>query len=78
MTDETTLATQERLSRDEAAEYLGVSPRTLDRWHESRIGPPRIKIGRIIMYRRAALEQWILQHEETPVRSKRPTAGGVR
>lgn len=74
MREQATIQDGDRLTREEAAEYLRVSPRTLDRWHEERIGPPRIKIGRRIEYRRSVLDAWILQHEEAPVRSKRQSA----
>ncbi len=57
------------LDRQAAATFLGVSPRTLDRWHLLREGPPRIALGRKIRYRRAALEQWILTRETIGPRS---------
>lgn len=52
------------LDRHEAARLLGISPRTLDRWHVLREGPPRIRYGRNVRYRGSAIEQW-LQGRET-------------
>ena len=51
------------VDREGAAKLLGISARTLDRWHLLRQGPPRIQLGRKIRYRRIALEQWLLAHE---------------
>jgi predicted DNA-binding transcriptional regulator AlpA len=52
------------LTCDEAAKSLCVSIRTLGRWARMRKGPPRIKIGRSIFYRRHAIEHWLLSLEE--------------
>ena len=38
----------ELVDRDVAAHLLEVSPRTLDRWHLLREGPPRIRYGRMV------------------------------
>ena len=51
------------LTKDELAEFLGKSSRTLDRWHSLRIGPPRIKAQSLILYRRAAVFDWLARHE---------------
>jgi phage terminase Nu1 subunit (DNA packaging protein) len=45
------------------AAFVGVSPRTLDRWHTLKLGPPRIKIGNHVMYRTAAGIEWLRQNE---------------
>ena len=48
------------LSRDEAAEYLGVKPQTLALWHSTGRYPlPVVKIGRRAKYRLADLDQFI-------------------
>lgn len=52
------------------AEHLGVSTRTLDRWHARRIGPARSKIGNFIAYRMDAVEQWLQNNEVHPVNIK--------
>ncbi|TFL20272.1 helix-turn-helix transcriptional regulator [Jannaschia formosa] len=54
------------LTRDEAAMRLSVSPRTLDRWHVLRKGPPRTTAGRRVLYRPEALDQWLLEREIGP------------
>lgn len=48
----------------DAAEILHVSRRTLSRWARLRKGPPRIKVGRAIYYRRSSLERWLVSLEE--------------
>lgn len=53
----------------EAAELLGVSTRTLSRWHALRVGPARCKIGRKVLYRREAVNVWLAQNETQPTRS---------
>ncbi len=41
------------------AALIGRSERTLDRWHELRIGPPRIKVGSMIFYPAKTYENWV-------------------
>jgi hypothetical protein len=48
----------------ELAQELGVSLRSLARWHSLRCGPPRVVIGRVILFRRAAVAAWLLAREE--------------
>lgn len=57
------------VDREGAAKLIGISARTLDRWHLLRQGPPRIQLNRKILYRRIALEQWLLAHETVGPRS---------
>ena len=48
------------LTKRDTAEILGVSIRTLDRWHQAGEGPRRVYIGGGRgMYPRAALDQFI-------------------
>ncbi len=49
------------------AELLGVSCRTVKRWHAARRGPPRCKIGNTIRYRLDAVNAWLASLEERPV-----------
>lgn len=53
------------LRRDELAKQLGVSPRTIDRWHTCRSGPPRITIGRTVLYSLESVKQWLCSNEHS-------------
>jgi predicted DNA-binding transcriptional regulator AlpA len=55
------MASDDRLlSEGEAAEYLGLSPHTLNRWRVVRAGPPFIKIGaKAVRYRLPDLAAWV-------------------
>ena len=61
----------EFIAPDDLAQELNVSPRTLHRWHTLRMGPPRVCIGRTILYRRAAVRAWLEGQEETKPRSRK-------
>jgi hypothetical protein len=58
---------------DLAKEFPGgpVSEKTLDRWHEQRVGPPRVKCGRRVLYSMTQVEQWLSERAERPLRSGR-------
>ena len=47
------------LVQQEAAEYLRVSQRTLERWRVAGTTPAYIKAGRRVLYRECDLEDWI-------------------
>jgi predicted DNA-binding transcriptional regulator AlpA len=73
--------TTSRLPRDaeallvevHAADLLGLSSRTLQSWRSKREGPPFIRVGRAIRYRRQALLDWATANT---VHTKNPTARG--
>ncbi len=47
------------LTQDEAAEQLGVQPSTLERWRFVGAGPKFCKVGRLVRYRRSALDEYL-------------------
>ena len=47
----------------ECAAELGISRRTLQRWHRLREGPPRTLVGKKIKYRRSSVDAWLLEQE---------------
>ncbi|VDS07888.1 hypothetical protein PARHAE_01067 [Paracoccus haematequi] len=51
------------MPRRELAGISGVSADTLKRWETPRIGPPCIRIGRKVLYRRSAVRAWLLEQE---------------
>ncbi|MDN6534193.1 MAG: helix-turn-helix domain-containing protein [Yaniella sp.] len=48
------------MTRDDAAELLGVSPRTLSNWNSAGRGPRPVKYGaQSVMYLPEAIQAWI-------------------
>ena len=45
------------------AEMLGVTVRTLSRWSAAGIGPPKIKIGKLVLFDVAKIPEWLSTHE---------------
>jgi hypothetical protein len=60
----------EFLTKEELAAELRRNVRTLDRWHALGIGPPRTRIGRTVLYRRASLQNWLVAQEQACRRSQ--------
>ncbi len=52
------------ISREQLAKELGKALRTIDRWETRRIGPPRVVIGRMILYRKETVREWLLSREQ--------------
>ena len=62
------------ISRLDLALELGVTVETLRRWEAIRFGPPCVRAGRKVFYRRDGVHDW-LQVQEVPVPRR---AGGRR
>ena len=58
------------ITADRLAKELGRSRRTLERWATLRLGPPRIVVGRMILYKADSVRAW-LQAKERGVRRGR-------
>ena len=46
------------LGPEEAAQYLGLSPKTLQRMRVTGEGPPYVKVRRRVIYDRLDLDDW--------------------
>ncbi|MEU9675731.1 helix-turn-helix domain-containing protein [Streptomyces parvus] len=57
------------LTLHKAAAYLGISPNTLYVWRHRRQGPPSFQMGRRVMYRISALDEWVDRQEKADSRS---------
>ena len=64
METNTTSPLSEYLTRDELARELRRSTRTLDRWHTMRVGPPRTRAGKLILYRKSHVVRWLERQTE--------------
>lgn len=56
----------EHLSTPEAAQYLNLAKRTLERWRLIDAGPPWRKFGRRVVYNRDILEKWAEKQGRDP------------
>ena len=54
----------EWITRKQLAAELGVSVDTLGRWESQRVGPPCIRVGRRVIYRRETVCEWLRRQEE--------------
>ena len=61
-----------RLRQAAAAEYLGVKPRTLEKWRRVGGGPPFFKLGRVVVYDLSELEAWLAARKRTSTSEARP------
>ncbi len=51
------------LTADEAARFLKLSPRTLEKWRSEGSGPPVVRMGRRVAYARGDLVRWLAEQE---------------
>ena len=52
------------ISAQELAEYLDVPVKTLYAWRYRRQGPPGLRVGKHLRYRRIDVNEWIEQRTE--------------
>jgi hypothetical protein len=57
---------------------LGVTERTIARWHQYRIGPPRVRIGRKVYYRKDSVIAWVRACENSEPRAHRASGLQIR
>jgi len=62
---------QDLITEANYAVARSVSVRTVQRERAQRLGPPFIKLGRVIYYRPAAIETWLLAKEQAQPRANR-------
>jgi predicted DNA-binding transcriptional regulator AlpA len=65
------------LRREELAQQLGLSSRTIDRWEALRIGPPRVCVGRTILYQIQSVREWLISREKQAFSEKRRRSPSV-
>lgn len=57
---------QRLLSAQEVADYLGVPITTIYNWRHRNQGPPGLRVGRHLRYRRRDVEAWIERQLDNP------------
>ena len=66
------------LNNKQAAEYLGLSPRTLDRYRVKGSGPVYLKFGGRVRYLAADLEAWAENRRRTSTSDDGTALAGAR
>ena len=51
------------ISRKDLADALCVTVDTLGRWEARRFGPPCVRAGRMVLYRRRVVQDWLAAQE---------------
>jgi hypothetical protein len=51
------------ITRKELADALSLTVDTLGRWEARRFGPPCVRAGRMVLYRRRAVQDWLAAQE---------------
>ena len=65
------------LDRANLARELTLSVDTLQRWETRRVGPPCVRVGRKVLYRKEAVRDW-LRDQEARKAGHRAAATGRR
>ncbi len=52
------------MTKSQFAQMFGKTARTIDRWALMGDGPPRVQIGRTILYSKASVEAWLKGREK--------------
>lgn len=52
------------LSTEQVAAWLQVPVRTLYFWRQVNAGPPAIRIGRVLRWRRSDVTRWLADHQD--------------
>jgi DNA-binding transcriptional regulator YiaG len=61
------IAGKRYVTPERLAQLLGCSARTVARWDAERIGPPRIKVGKTVLYDLEKLPAWLAGRESRPI-----------
>jgi hypothetical protein len=74
---EISIGARQYVSAQRVASMLGVSVRTLSRWDTTGIGPPKIKVGKLILFDLGKLTEWLASRESRPTASvgRKPPGG---
>lgn len=51
------------LTKEDVAEYFGVSPRTIEAWRQADTGPAPIKIGKHLRWTASSVREFVMSQE---------------
>lgn len=58
------------VNENQAAEFLGISKKTLQSWRQRRTGPRFVKLSNLVRYQVGDLEDFIATHAVEPADSR--------
>jgi hypothetical protein len=61
------IAGRRYVTAERLAGMLGITVRTLARWNAARIGPPKISIGKTVLFDLGKLPDWLASRETQPL-----------
>jgi hypothetical protein len=70
-TGEMEIAGRRYITDRRLAKLLNKTTRTLSRWAAARIGPPKISVGKTVLYDVAKLPDWLASRETAVIQNKR-------
>lgn len=76
--EQTPGAFADMLDTPETANYLDVSEPTVNRWRGTGDGPPYVKIGSRVRYRRADLDAWLSERIVKSTSEAETRLGGAK
>lgn len=53
------------LTKEDVAEYFGVSPRTIEAWRQADTGPAPIKIGKHLRWTAASVREFVMSQGQS-------------
>jgi hypothetical protein len=62
---------EEFLACSETSKLITKTERTLEWWRETRQGPPYVRLGKTILYRKSELLRWLVDQEVMPRKSRK-------
>jgi predicted DNA-binding transcriptional regulator AlpA len=65
---------EEFLTIEGLSALSGKTERTINWWREKKQGPPYVKVGRTVLYRKSAFLKWLVDQEITPRKSRKAGA----
>ena len=62
---------EEFLACSETSKLIAKTERTLEWWRETKQGPPYVRLGKTILYRKSELLRWLVDQEVMPRKSRK-------
>lgn len=66
MSPQEATTTDPLMRSDAVADYLGVMVPALEKWRQLGTGPDYIKVGRLVRYKKSALDAWLTERTIIP------------